>query len=554
MPNIDERIVVKSHVGRDVIQTAGLFKNERAVVWEYVVNALQYIDPATNPVVRVTLEPRRKRITIADNGRGMDWVGLRDFFVMHGENVDRKSGKPGRGRFGTGKSAAFGIADLLRITTVRNGKLCKVELTRDDVLAVTTGEEIPVKIIERDTRINSANGTVIEIERIHLRSLDQVGIIHYIERHLSKWPKNATVFVNNHECEVTEPPVSFERRFTPTADAKQALGNVELVVKVSKSPLDDDLRGVSIYSNGVWHETTLAGSEGREMSQYIFGEIDVPKLDDDTSSPSPFDVSRSMELNPSNELVRTIYSFICQSVEQVRRELVDAERQRKATEEAKRLAKQAAEIAKVINEDFADFRDRVTKAKAKAAGAVDVSGPRDSSGTDATDMLFGSQVPAEITSATGGPGSQGGGGGNGIEPRKLMPKVEAAGTEAMHRGRPAGGIGHHAKPRGGFQVRFDRMGVESDRAKYQRDERTIYVNLDHPQLSAAIGAGRDDDPIFRHLACEVAFCEYAIALTTELAQMEGYFNDAIDGVVDLRETLNRIARKGAHLYAVSAPS
>lgn len=53
------------------------------------------------------LDARQKRITIEDNGRGMDWAGLGNFFVMHGENVDREAGRPGRGRFGTGKSAAF---------------------------------------------------------------------------------------------------------------------------------------------------------------------------------------------------------------------------------------------------------------------------------------------------------------------------------------------------------------------------------------------------------------------------------------------------------------
>ena len=46
--------------------------------------------------------------------------------------------------------------------------------------------------------------------------------------------------------------------------AKDILGEVELILKVSKSPLEEDLRGVSIYSNGVWHETTMAGNEGRE--------------------------------------------------------------------------------------------------------------------------------------------------------------------------------------------------------------------------------------------------------------------------------------------------
>jgi hypothetical protein len=44
-----QRLVVRSHVARDLVQTAGLFKSDHLVVWEYVVNGLQYIDPRTSP-------------------------------------------------------------------------------------------------------------------------------------------------------------------------------------------------------------------------------------------------------------------------------------------------------------------------------------------------------------------------------------------------------------------------------------------------------------------------------------------------------------------------
>src|SRR6058998_12 len=99
------KLVVKSHVARDLLQNAGLFKTDKLVVWEYVSNSLQYVDRGTSTVVRVSLDSKRKRIIVTDNGRGMDWEGLKNFFVMHGENIDRKEGRAGRGRFGTGKSA-----------------------------------------------------------------------------------------------------------------------------------------------------------------------------------------------------------------------------------------------------------------------------------------------------------------------------------------------------------------------------------------------------------------------------------------------------------------
>ncbi|PYX65623.1 MAG: hypothetical protein DMG78_29585, partial [Acidobacteria bacterium] len=227
-----------------------------------------------------------------------------NFFVMHGENIDRKEGRPGRGRFGTGKSAAFGIASLLRIITVHNRKRSTVELSRADIEVMTSEDPIPVRKVEKEVATDQPNGTIVEIEGVHLRSLDQAGIIHYIERHLARWPKNATVFVNNHECEFEEPPIKEVKRFRTDGETKDVLGDVELVIKVSKAPLEQDLRGVSIFSNAVWHETTLAGSENKEMAQYIFGEIEVPKLDEDKSPIAPFDVTRSMTLNPQNEIVR----------------------------------------------------------------------------------------------------------------------------------------------------------------------------------------------------------------------------------------------------------
>lgn len=538
---MSDEIFVKSHVARDLLQSAGLFKTDKLVVWEYVSNGLQYVTPGSNPVVRVTLDSKKKRIVITDNGRRMDWVGLQNFFVMHGENIDRKEGRPGRGRFGTGKSAAFGIAAILRIITVRNGKRSTVELSRADIETMTSEDPVPVKRIEKEVGTKQPNGTMVEIEGVHLRALDQAGIIHYMERHLARWPKNAMVFVNNHECEFEEPPIKEERRFRAEGTMKELLGEVELVIKVSKAPLEQDLRGISISSNGVWHETTLAGSENRDMAQYIFGEIEVSKLDEDKSPIAPFDVSRSMRLNPENDLVRTLYAFIGQKVEEVRRALAEEDKKRKSEEEMKRLARQAAEIARVINEDFDAFRQQVAKVRAKSVGGIDAYRLTGNGGSEDNDILFGNELPAEIV----GPPVRGDGLAHPGLPRP--PVVTPADPKAEKLGRPAGESGGR-KPQGGFRVQFKPMGAESHRALYERDDRTIYINLDHPQLVAAMGLGSTEDPVFRRLAYEVAFSEYAIALASEL-EGRGHYIDPSDPIVDIRLTLNRVARKPASMYS-----
>jgi len=541
-------LYVQSHVARDLIQNAMFFKTEKLVVWEYVSNGLEYIDEGTSPTVYVTVNNKKKRITIQDYGRGMDWPGLENFFIMHGENIDRKQGRPGRGRFGTGKSAAFGIADVLRITTVRNFQRSKVELTRDDVQKVGSGDLVPVREIAREVSTKESNGTLIEIENIHLKSLDQSSITKYIEHHLSRWP-NATVYVNNYLCEFQEPPVWKEYRYQTESPTHDKLGKVELVIKVAKAPVDEDLRGISIYSNGVWHETTMAGSENKEMSQLIFGEIDVPALDADNSPISPFDSSRSMQLNPNNELVLVLYGFINRRIEEVRKELVKIDKERKESEEIKKLQKHASEIERFINDDFSVFRDQIIRLKTKDGRGFDQGSSSQGNGSS-DDPIFGNETPAETMSLTGSPGANGGTGTlrGGTQPRRLNPDVKPNNGEEKKQGKPSGGEGGNSTNRGGFTVEFSNNSPEESRAKYDTTSRTIFVNLDHPQLVAARGGRSVEDSFFRKFTFEIAFTEYAVALVHELDKNDR-LEDIPEAMFEIRSTVDRIARKAANIFS-----
>ncbi|MEK7706073.1 MAG: ATP-binding protein, partial [Myxococcota bacterium] len=201
MTEVGAGLFVKSHVARDLLQSAALFRNEHLVVWEYVSNGLQYVDPGVSPEVRVRLDDKGKKIAIADNGRGMAWGDLQNFFVMHGENSDRKAGRPGRGRFGTGKSAAFGIAGRLEVTTVRSGKRSRVSLDRSDIDAMGNESPISVMMHEQEVPTTEANGTKIVISEVHLRRLDQKRVITFVEQQISHWPRDVVVWVNNHQCQ-----------------------------------------------------------------------------------------------------------------------------------------------------------------------------------------------------------------------------------------------------------------------------------------------------------------------------------------------------------------
>ena len=127
-------------------------------------------------------------------------------------------------------------------------------------------------------------------------------------------------------------------------------------------------------------------------------------------------------------------------------------------------------------------------------------------------------------------------------------KSRESSKDDAKKGKRIGVTSERSVARGGFKVTFEPMGVEENRAKYSSSERTIYINLDHPQLVAAKGNGTIEDPTFKKLAYEVAFTEYAIALAGELSS-NGEYIEISDPILDIREAINRVARKIAYLYA-----
>jgi hypothetical protein len=365
---LSDELVVRSDVGRDLLQSAEHFKTDRAVVWEYVANSLQYVNPGTPPKVMVSINEKKKSITIADNGRGMGKADLQHFFTMHGENRERASGRIGRGMFGTGKSAAFGIASTLTVGSVKDGKKTVVRLAREQVEDVHGDERIKPDVLDDEVPTGESNGTVVEISRILLRRIDRAGIITNIERHLAHYPRDVEVFVDHHECEFKEPEIAEEYEFSAPPSLAGAMGATRLAIKVARGPLDEELRGVQIYSHGNWHATTLAGSENKKMSEFILGEFDVPALEEYEGPIRPFDNTRSGNLNPQNEIVGAIYRFVGPKIEEVRRKLLERERERAKSEEARRLSQQADKIAEMLSEDFASFQAKLRRAQSATTG------------------------------------------------------------------------------------------------------------------------------------------------------------------------------------------
>ena len=128
----------------NVLQHLGLrnYSSLPAVISEYVANA--WDAGATRVKVEVPQETMNDdyRISIRDNGFGMNESDLNDKFLVVGRNRREEEGKdvvkfeidddsyerPVMGRKGIGKLAGFGVAGKVIIKTFKNGRYIEFEL------------------------------------------------------------------------------------------------------------------------------------------------------------------------------------------------------------------------------------------------------------------------------------------------------------------------------------------------------------------------------------------------------------------------------------------
>jgi Histidine kinase-, DNA gyrase B-, and HSP90-like ATPase len=545
------QLKVTSHISRDLLAAAASFKSEAAVVWEYVVNSLQYVEQDVSPRVQVTTDSTKRSIVIADNGSGMSVNELSQFFKMHGENLERLAGRAGRGKFGTGKSAAFGIANELQVDTIRKGKRNILRLTRE-MINKSTGDEIPIEWLTKDEPTDLPNGTTITISSINIDRVRKASIIEYIERHLQPFrAKSPAVAIDDHVCEYREPPTSEVLTFEPSASQRNLLGDVKLVIRVAAAPLPAAEQGISVTAGlGNLVAIERAGIETKEFGNYLFGEVDVPALETYSSPIEPYDPSRSLQLNPQHPVVIALLGFIGSKLEEVRATLVRRSKDARKGEQARRLALEADKIAQILNEDFRKISERLHEIRAASShkGAARSRTAAVETGKEPEDWTRGIDTPGFLNKQTT----------KESDPNPNLPTPQPNPPKVVPHGRPdasgdnsvdpvGGGEGKRRRPQGGFRVEYKPLGKENERSVYDPTTLTILINLDHPLVVAALGDGSVEDTTFRRLSYEIAFSEYAMGLGYEVSQQDP--NMAADDLLyEVRTTLNRISTAAVALY------
>jgi hypothetical protein len=257
-----------------------------------------------------------------------------------------------------------------------------------------------------------------------------------------------------------------------------------------------------------------------------------------------------MRLNPRNEVVGEMLRFIGVNLESVRKELEKQDRERRQTEEQKKLREQGSKIAELINQHFNQWRSKLRSTMAKAGTGKDLLSAKERHQADEAAFVPGDELPGIVLGGVGGQDGLEPNPGPGPRPGPIPQVVRTDQDADTKVAKPSSG---KAKPTaaGGFNVEFEKMGANEKRAKYDRDTRTIYINLEHPRiaLEVAHAKGRSpvDDPNFMRMAYEIAFTEYAIVLAQELSSAQYYF-DPQDALVEVRQTLDDLSKAFASVW------
>lgn len=544
---------MESNVARDVLGTAGSFGSLPKVVAEYVTNS---IDARVNGTpVTVTITKSRyggaTRITISDDASGMNDEDLRRFFFMHAENEGRRRGRKTRGRFGTGKAAAFGVGSSLQVETRQNGRQWRVRLAKDELGAAVEENRKPrPEVLVDGDSTSKPNGTDIYIDGI-TRQVDERRIASELRKRLGRQLDAHPVVLFNTRVVTVEPRAVREWTFASTGNAVAAVigPNVECTIKAAATAVDEAIRGVVVTANDFpVAQLDLLGDYGAR----IFGRCDVPALEDDESTPGPYTDARDMALNEDNGTAGPLAAWLRECLATVTTELSAEERERRAAARDEALRKAASKMEAVLNRHYHGEFHR-TRSRAGDIGTrpgpvtVDPDGevvlpnpdgvagydipPSEPQPFDAT-----SDTPPPPDSPDGDPTEHGG------RPREHDPLGEGRGDAATN---------DSPTPRrrrsGGFSIEWDNAGRDAPRSNYIESELTILINLDHPEIAAAYSAG-DTSPLFRMLVFEAAAQEYCYATAYQQLE-EDPSMDGSDTVQYVRTTIDLLTRDVADVVA-----
>tara|TARA_B100000787_G_scaffold15700_1_gene11147 strand:- start:3110 stop:4762 length:1653 start_codon:yes stop_codon:yes gene_type:complete len=543
-----------THAGRSLLEETNRFSNEGKAVGEYVKNSWQYSDKVNhNPTVEIMVDQENKSIQIKDDSNGMSIKKINEqFLVLNQENEERREGDFGRGEYGTGKIAGLGIGQILSVRTVKDNKLNRFEIHREDCKASISKEGVQVRWKDEDIQTSEKNGTIINILGFRQkRPINTTSIKKFLQTKTlteTVYKKEINLFLQAEKLEKIEIPFEEEEIIQLDENYKKILGETRLVIRIATRKLDDEERGINVLARGI-HKAFVKNPTAR-YNEFIFGTCECDKLIDEDQDPPIFDSSRREELNEDNLLAQKFKEFVSVNVDKIRKKLEKRANESRQKEKEEALKKEAEKMKNFFNDDYKNQELELQKRAAKARGNIDEK-EKDIPSLGDTKIVVGKDFNVNVIDGDDNAGiydgSGDGEGGEGGDNGKAGGKLDRTDQETTEQGKER--KSKKKKSGGGFDFKFDHLGKDDHRAKYDDDSRVITINLDHPFLKRIeeMAGGDQKSSTYMRPAFEAAIFEYAAAVTTQKGN-SNMLDDALsDGVIEMQERVDTLLKKLAAL-------
>ena len=529
------------NASKTLLQTAQQFSDVPSAVWEYVVNSLGYRGNPDNCNITVNFD--EKKIIISDNSDGMNEEILKSFFTVSGENLARQGKQKAwnkRGLYGTGKLAAFGIANKLTVETVQNGIKNKYSLTREQIENnPSDAASIPLEKIVVNQKVKEPNGTKIYIEDLNIK-VKQHELSRKIEREIKSYKEmKPHILINDYKCEIKELDIDKSFVFEVEGSLKERYGDATLTIETSKTPLDKSDRGVLVYSNQNHIGTEGGGVLEKECGNYLTGKIDLPKLEEPINNIPSINQSRQKKLNSNHQGVKDLIIFIEPKLEYVRKKLVDERTKKRNTAKMKKLSSMCDEIGNLLNSQFTEIQRNINDTRREANSEISNSifnlvGDDDNEEAIELGEDFFVDTDNDIRVGEKNNNHQQ---NNDNAQQNLKKDIHGDKKGKVTEGKKS------KRKRGGFIVDHDNLGFDEQRSIYDKEKYKIIINMDHPSLVSCLRTCKDDveNITFKRLAFEIAIREFEHTIAQEKIHESNSY-PAIDLLFEMRAIHDKVSR------------
>lgn len=238
---------------------------------------------------KVNIEVEPDKITIQDNGSGMDENGIRDGYMLLGANVKRrvkitpKFNRLPIGNKGIGKLAGLGIANKISIITTKNGKEFSFSIDKEEFKKVKTlaGAIFDDFIVKNS---NKPNGTSVILTKIlsHVK-IDIDNLKGNLARDLP-YDEKFKIFVNGQICTRKDIPA---KRKIPIDYTIEGCGRIKGEIIVAKKVLTNGVqagvvttvRGRAVGKPSLFDVYKSKHRFYYSIAQLITGSVEVAAFD-----------------------------------------------------------------------------------------------------------------------------------------------------------------------------------------------------------------------------------------------------------------------------------